>query len=168
MKKQHQSTTSDDPNFDGKSIGFSVSHLMRKMKEYFAYQVTVGTNHLTTPTHGWVLGYLYRHQEEEIYQKTLEEVLHMAPSSVASLAKNLEKGGYIKRVPVETDARLKKITLTSQGMECHMQAIACFEKVEEKAKENLSREETEQFFRILKKMIHNFDDMSEQIEEVSL
>ena len=168
MKKQHQSTKLDDPCFDNNSIGFTVSRLMRKMKIFFGYQVTADTNHLTTPTHGWVLGYLYRHQEEEIYQKTLEEVLHMAPSSVASLAKNLEKGGYIKRVPVETDARLKKIILTTQGIECHMQAIACFEKVEEKAKENLSLEETEQFLRILKKMIHNFDDMSERLEEVSL
>ena len=53
--------------------------------------------------------------KEEVFQKDIEEEFGIRPSSATGLLQALEEEGYIRRVPVARDARLKKIVLTEKA-----------------------------------------------------
>ena len=69
--------------------------------------------------HGWILRYLYEHQDKEIYQKDIEKYFGICRSAVTNIIQTLEKKGYICRASVANDARLKKVMLTEKGRENH-------------------------------------------------
>lgn len=63
-----------------------------------------------------ILGFVYHNSERrDIFQRDIEEELDIRRSSVTSVLQLMEKKGYIKRVSVSKDARLKKIILTEKG-----------------------------------------------------
>ena len=68
-----------------------------------------------TLMHGWILRYLYEHQEQDIYQKDIEKYFGICRSGVTSIIQALEKKGQVYRASVETDARLKKVMLTERA-----------------------------------------------------
>ena len=50
-----------------------------------------------------------------VSQRALAELLHISPAAVANSLKSMEKGGYIRREPVEGDARRNRVLLTERG-----------------------------------------------------
>ena len=90
---------------------------------------------------GWIIGYLYDHKEEEIFQRDIEAEFYIARSTVTCLVKQMEQKGYIARVAVERDCRLKRLCLLEKGEklhECFLQNIDNVEKrfVRESMKKN--------------------------------
>ena len=80
---------------------------------------------------GWIIGYLYDHKEEEIFQRDIEAEFYIARSTVTCLVKQMEQKGYIARVAVERDCRLKRLCLLEKGEklhECFLQNIDNVEK----------------------------------------
>ncbi len=139
-------------------IGFQIHDLSKRMKHYMGeLQMKSGADYLTV-SHGWIIGYLYRNRDKEIFQKDLEVKMHLAKSSITAILQAMEKNGFIQRVPVERDARLKKIVLTPEGEAFHKQSQINMLASEQKAMEGLTDEEVEDFLRILKHMRSNFDD----------
>ena len=66
-------------------------------------------------THSWVIGYLYDHEGEDIYQKDLEREFGLSRSATSKMIDVMEKKGLVKRVKVLCDDRLKKIVLTEKS-----------------------------------------------------
>lgn len=79
-----------------------------------------------------ILGFIQHNADKrDIFQKDIEEHLDIRRSSVTSVLQLMEKNGYIKRVSVSEDARLKKIILTEKGLKtqkCIFDFILKFEK----------------------------------------
>ena len=67
----------------------------------------------------------------------------------------MEKNGYIERVPVEYDARLKKIVVLPKGLEASAAVDEDIRYVESKLQDGLTEEELEIFRRAAKKMLRN-------------
>ena len=61
---------------------------------------------------GWIIGYLYDHKEEEIFQRDIEREFDLSRSTVSTILKQLESEGLIERKSVIIDARLKKVVPT--------------------------------------------------------
>ena len=60
--------------------------------------------------HGHLIGFLYRNRERPIYQRDIEEELHITRSSVTSLVKLMEKRGYIvSRSDVKATAAVEHV-----------------------------------------------------------
>lgn len=95
-----------------------------------------------TSVQGRILGFV-RHEssKRDIFQKDIEEELDIRRSSVTSVLQLMEKNGYIKRVSVSEDARLKKIILTEKGLEVQNKIHDCILKVEKSLQDELSSEE---------------------------
>ena len=74
-------------------------------------------------THGWILGYLYDHRDETVYQRDLEEHFGMARSTVANLVKLMEQKGYLGRQTDGSDARYKRVIITEYGIDIHTTKI---------------------------------------------
>ena len=109
-----------------------------------------------TGVQGRVLHYLLgQPREQEIFQKDLEEEFNLRRSSATGILQLMEKNGYIERVPVEYDARLKKIVVLPKGLEASAAVDEDIRYVESKLQDGLTEEELEIFRREAKKMLRN-------------
>ena len=106
-----------------------------------------------------ILGFLYRESNKRsIFQKDIEEELDTRRSSVTSVLQLMEKNGYIDRVSVCEDARLKKIILTDRGTEIQEKVYDYILGFEKSLRDELSDEELD----ILSKLI---DRLTRKIAE---
>lgn len=114
-----------------------------------------------TRAQGWIIGFIRKRDEEglETFQKDVEKAYEIRRSTATGILKLLEKNGYLKRQSVLTDARLKKLILTTKAIEAHDQIIAKIEVFEERLSRGISKEEKEIFFRVTEQMKKNLNQM---------
>lgn len=108
-----------------------------------------------TSANCWLIMYLYDHRDEDVFQKDIEFEFSIRRSTSSGIISLMEKKGYIERVSVEHDARLKKLVLTPKALKiCDViQANTVeFEKVLTKG---ITPEELDFFYSILNKIIQN-------------
>ncbi|MBQ3164655.1 MAG: MarR family transcriptional regulator [Lachnospiraceae bacterium] len=110
-----------------------------------------------TIMHGWIMGYLHRNEDKDIYQKTIESEFGIGRSSVTSLVKLMEKKGYIRRETVPGDARLKKIVLTSEGKATAIRVKETLDNMELDILKGISQEELQTYFAVVDKIKSNLD-----------
>ena len=102
-----------------------------------------------------IIDFLYRHQNEDVFQRDLEEALSVRRSSISRFLAVMEDKGLLLRQPVPQDARLKKLTLTPAAIADHEQGIRQIQRIEETIARGLSAEELQEFYRVLLKIKQN-------------
>ena len=103
-------------------------------------------NGLTGPQ-GLVLGYLYDHQDKDNIRR----------STATGLLQCLEGNGFVKRVSVDYDARLKKIVLTTKAHEFKELLESHIQKMEEILVKDLEPQEVDDLIRIIGKIKKNLE-----------
>ncbi len=98
------------------SIGPELKALNHLMQRRMLSAATASGIDKITVMHGWIIGYLFENRGRDIYQKDIESEFAISRSTVTNILKLMEKKGYIIRISVESDARLKKISLTDEGL----------------------------------------------------
>ena len=63
----------------------------------------------------WLMGYLKEHEGEEVYQRDIERAFSVSRATASNMLSVMERKGLIERLPVERDARLKKLVLTERA-----------------------------------------------------
>lgn len=112
-----------------------------------------------TSSQGRIISFLYREtQARNVYQRDIEEEFDIRRSSVTNTLQLLEKNGYILRVSVDEDARLKKILLTEKGIGVHEVIRKSILEVEGVLNSVYSTEELEELFYLLDKLYVVLDD----------
>ena len=112
-----------------------------------------------TAMHGWILGYLSRHRNEDIYQRDIEKEFSVTRSAVTAVVKKMENCGYIERVEVKHDARLKKLVITDKGEEMYKKIIESFQKTDSIITEGVDEEEYEAFMTVCRKIRDNLHNL---------
>ncbi|KZL92321.1 MarR family winged helix-turn-helix transcriptional regulator [Clostridium magnum] len=142
----------DDKIHIGKQIFTFCNKLNRKIgKEASKYGVT--------SVQGRILGFLnHKSDKKDIFQKDIEEELDIRRSSVTSVLQLMEKNGYIKRVSVCEDARLKKIVITDKGLETNKNVYSSILKIEKILRDELSDEETGMFVNLINRLAKKIED----------
>lgn len=102
-----------------------------------------------------VIGYLLLRNDEEVYQKDIEQFFKLRRSTVSSMLTTMEKKGILTRQPVPHDARLKKLVLTDLGQQMSSTATQVFFKVNELMIQGLTLEEQTTLASILTKIEDN-------------
>lgn len=116
-----------------------------------------------TVMHGWIIGFLYENQDRDIYQKDLESKFCICRSTVTNILKLMEKKGYIDRVSVERDARLKKLVLTERAKAIQQKNFADIHNmVENQMRKNISAEDMATFLAVVRKMKENLEEGERQ------
>ena len=67
----------------------------------------------------------------------------------------MEKGGLIRREPVDYDGRLKRITVTEKALGYREQVVRNLADMEEELLRGVSREELSIFFKVVEQMLDN-------------
>lgn len=108
-----------------------------------------------TPTQMQIMDYILRHNEDEIYQRDLEEVLNLRRATVSGVLQTMEKNGLIIRVIDEMDARSKKVILSEGAKKLFSMKKKKFYEIEKKITANISKEEINNFLIVIEKMKNN-------------
>lgn len=114
-----------------------------------------GEGDLTGVQHA-VLGYLGDpRQKGDRFQRDIETRFNIRRSTATGILQSLEKKGYIVRVPVPEDARLKKILLTDRAKTRQALFMENMRHLEERMIRGISEEELEVFYRVMGRMTEN-------------
>lgn len=92
---------------------------------------------------------------QDVYQRDLEAFFKLRRSTVSSVISTLEKKGYLCRVPVPEDARLKKLVLTDAGRSIGAHVYEIFTHLNDLMITGLTSEELTVFGSILDKIAGN-------------
>ena len=108
------------------------------------------------------LHHLRMHKDEDVFQKDLEAAFSVSAATATNILKVMEKDGLIRRVPMEKDARLKKLELTEKGVRFDNAAHENVVRLEEGMKKGFSDEELTIFRDYLERMTQNVVDLIEE------
>lgn len=105
-----------------------------------------------TPMHGWIIEYLYRHRDEPVFQRDIEREFSITRSTVTNILQLMERKGYIQRLSVPQDARLKQLVLTEEGVLFHEKTMLSFHQTDDYVAGLLTEEENAELLRLLNKL----------------
>ena len=138
----------------------SVGHRLKMINNLMKRNVDKVIGHKpdkATLMHSWIMGFLQRREEKKLdtFQKDIEKEFSMNRSTTSEMLKLMDKNGLIQRIPVDYDARLKKIVLTDLGRECNLKTEEQILKVHNRLVEGLNDEEVQTLLSLCDKMIDN-------------
>ena len=93
--------------------------------------------------------YLKEHQNEDVYQRDLENIIHLRRSSITVLLQKLDNDGYIERENI--DAKKKSVRISARGLNKKDEIQKIFEE-NEKIIEDIISDDKEIFYRLLNKI----------------
>lgn len=139
---------------DARHLGFLAKALSNEIRRTLDGTIAKdGETPLTGMQRG-VLGFV-GDRDEDVYQRDIEEHFHIRRSTVTGILQNMERNGWIERVPVAHDARLKKIVPTDKARDNRAQAEVQIERLERKLREGIPDRDIETFRRVVYRMIEN-------------
>lgn len=139
-----------------KFVGIEISRINNLMKRDFI-KTTAENDIETAGKHGWIIGFLAEHQNEDIFQKDIETQFSIRRSTVSNMLKLMEQKGYITRESVSGDARLKRIVLTRKSLDIHRRLLEQIREKEKLLRRDIPKEELDAFFSTLEKIQKNIE-----------
>lgn len=133
----------------------AIDHVMQRTM--FRTASDAGIDKVTI-MHGWIMKYLQENKDKDIYQKDIESFFAISRSTVTNILKLMEKKGYILRVSVDSDARLKKITLTEKGLEVNALIKQAVLENERRLNSILSEDERNTFLCLIRKLRNGLEN----------
>lgn len=138
-------------------IGKEIRNLSLKLKRAVDENTSDVKPKDFTKVQGWILGYIAHNSDKDIFQKDVEREFNIRRSTATGILKLMEGNGYIERVPVERDGRLKKLLLTPKASEMHDNISREIANAEKQLTKGLTQNEIDQFLIVIKKMADNFE-----------
>lgn len=111
---------------------------------------------------GGILGYLYHHREEPVYQKDLEKAFRVSRATATKTLQVMERNGFIVRNSVDKDARLKRIQMTEEAFRNHQIVEDHMRRMDQRMLQGLSEAEVQELFRLLGIVERNLEEMLEE------
>lgn len=108
------------------------------------------------------LHYLRNHKDEDVFQKDLEVAFSISGATVTNILKVMEKDGLITRLPMEKDARLKKLQMTEKGMQYDEVARTNVIRLEEGMEKGFTEEELTRFREYLDRLTQNIVELVDE------
>ena len=142
-------------------IGFKMrilSNLIKRDVEAGKRQLGI---ELPNVVNGWAISYFYDNMDKDIFQKDFETEFSIRRSTASNILKTMEQNGFIKRVSVESDARLKKIVLTEKAIDIHKAVLNTINKREERLRKGLTEEEIAAFLKTADHLIANMEESND-------
>lgn len=140
---------------DQRHVGFEIrilSNLIKRKVDNLIANKYIGN---VTGIHVWIIDYIYKNIDKDIFQKDIEEQFSIRRSTATTVLQLMEKNNLITRTSMDYDARLKKIVLTEKAISISKNISKYLSEFEEQLIEGLSKEELDNFFIVLEKLKAN-------------
>ena len=142
-----------------------MGHKFRKVdkliQKYFSTRMVSDGKELTRMQSS-TIRYLIENEDQDVFQKDYERDFSITGATATNILKLMEKDGIIERVPLERDARLKKLTLTEKGYRLDEKVRENIDHLEAAFRNGLTEEELTIFSGILDKMTQNLANLIEE------
>lgn len=103
----------------------------------------------------WAMGYLKDHEGTDVYQKDMEQEFRVSRATASNMLQVMERKGLITRKASDSDARLKKITLTEKARNMVSRAEKDVMEMESMVLNGFCEEEIEQLKQYLDRIMKN-------------
>ena len=87
-----------------------------------------------------------------VEQRDIEREFSITRSTVTNILQLMERKGYIQRLSVPQDARLKQLVLTKEGIQRHEKTLLSFHQTDDYVAGLLTEEENAELLRLLNKL----------------
>jgi DNA-binding MarR family transcriptional regulator len=144
-----------------KNIGFNVRRLTNYIKRDMEKSSASGKIILPKGVNGWAIHYFYDNREKEIFQRDFEQRFSIRRSTASNILKTMEQNGFIQRVSVKNDARLKQIILTDKAIKIHEEIMKDIERREAVLRKGFSDDEIEQFLGMIDRFVINLEEKND-------
>ena len=141
-----------------KNIGFNVRRLSNYIRRDIEKSSASGKIILPKGVNGWAIHYFYDNREKQIFQRDFEERFSIRRSTASNILKAMEQNGFIQRVSVQNDARLKQIILTDKAVKIHEEIMRDIDRREALLRKGFTEAEIEQFLGMIDRLIENLED----------
>lgn len=142
---------------NNKHVGFQIRIVSNLIRREIDNSITDKFNTNITRIQGWIIDYINKNKDKDIFQKDIEEEFSIRRSTATIILKSMEKNNLITRNSVNYDARLRKIELTEKAIDINKNFRNIIDEFEEKIIQGLSKEELDTFFDILEKIKMNLE-----------
>lgn len=122
----------------------------RKINEMVAKEEETLTAHQLR-----VLKFLVSRGQEETVQRDIEESFSIRRSTASHMLTLMENNGYIKRLPVPQDARMKRILATEKGVEALERMYDRLKRFEAMLSDGMTDGELEEFLDMVRRFQQN-------------
>lgn len=139
----------------GRRIKIINNLMKRSMDKFFGQRPD-----RATLMHTWILGFLQNRQDagKDTFQKDIEAEFSINRSTTSEMLKLMCKNGMISRVPVDYDARLKKIVLTEKSLKFNQELSRKMNELDKILIKGLTESEVETFLKLCDKLIDNLNE----------
>ena len=141
----------------GESLDCSIGRIIHMLSHQMTRQDIMGIEDIgLTPMQNHVMRFiLFASSSRDIYQRDVETEFSVRRPTATGILKLLEKNGYITRVSVPEDARLKKIVPTKKGEDLRAQIIENISRMNRKLIRGIPEEELSVCRDVLENMLRN-------------
>lgn len=148
---------------EDKNIVFELKSLDRLMRKTIEQEFRgLEDDDQITRMHHWIIGYLYRNQDKDIFQRDIEAEFRISRSTTSSMLTLMEKKGLVTRNSVPGDARLKKLTLTQRAKQMHQQHMDTIDRFDGVINSAITDNEKQELLRIIGKLSSAVSAFSKQ------
>lgn len=113
---------------------------------------------------GGILGYLYHHGEQPVYQRDIEKEFRISRATATNTLQVMEKNGMIVRKSQDKDARLKRIFMTEEAATNHALVEAHMKMMDERMLKGLTDKEVSELNRYLGVIMKNLEQLCEEYD----
>ncbi len=142
-----------------KSIAFILRMIHNQIKTVIHKSFPRCDNAPQSQLQGGILGYLYHHLEEPVYQRDIEKEFRISRATATNTLQVMEKNGLVVRKSQDKDARLKRIVMTKPAYERHAKVEEHMKLVDRRMLEGMSETEISELYRLLGKLRGNLERM---------
>lgn len=103
----------------------------------------------------WIMRFVKDREEEDVYQRDIEKEFKISRATASNILSVMERKGLIERLPVEHDARLKKLVLTERARDMQERAEKDMKQMEDKLVQGMSESEIQQLKNALNRILEN-------------
>lgn len=147
-----------------KSIAFILRVIHNQIKSVIHKSFPRGENEPQSQLQGGILGYLYHHSDEPVYQRDIEKEFRISRATATNTLQVMEKNRLIVRKSQDKDARLKRIVMTKAACEKHARVEEHMRFMDRRMLQGMTEAELSELYRLLGKLLGNLEQMEAEIE----
>lgn len=135
-------------------IGFQIRTLSNLISRKINQMVSEEEETLTAHQ-SWVLDYMTKYAHQDIMQRDIEKNFSIRRSTASHMLQLMEKNGYIRRISIPDDARMKKLIITEKGIEAQKRMKDRLCRFEELFQSNITSENLQHLRKLLRQLEEN-------------
>lgn len=140
-------------------IAFTLRMINNQIKAVICKSVPKSDKAPQSQLQGGILGYLYHHGGQPVYQRDIEKEFRISRATATNTLQVMEKNGLVIRKSQDKDARLKRIFMTEEAAANHARVEEHMKRMDDRMLRGLEDRELSELNRYLRVIMTNLEEL---------